>query len=58
VERERADLLATRVLGVLACKLAAALVDRRVEEDARDEQDRRDQWGDDECDSAEREGGQ
>jgi hypothetical protein len=58
VEAERADLLATGVLGVLARELPAALVDRGVEEDARDEKDCRDQRGDNECDSAERESGQ
>jgi hypothetical protein len=52
VKGERTDLLAARVLGVFARELAAARLDVGVEEDARDEPDRREQRGEDERDSA------
>jgi hypothetical protein len=56
VEAQRAELLAARVLGVFPGEFAPALVDRGVEEDAGDEQDRGDQRRDDQCDAPKRQG--
>jgi hypothetical protein len=52
VEAQRAELLATGILRVLPGELTAAGVDVRIEKDAGDEQDARDQRRDNESDAA------